>query len=113
MKSTQDPMGPALGSARVIRGGSWRYDAQALRSAYRDYGGPGSRSVNVGFRLVRENKIKLSPLTLDPSEKKQDTRSDVEAILKELKEIKEMINDCILDSCPALLLSLKKFKEWK
>lgn len=41
------------GSCRVIRGGSWYFDAQLLRSANRFYGGPDGRYNNVGFRLVR------------------------------------------------------------
>ncbi|MBI4040913.1 MAG: formylglycine-generating enzyme family protein [Deltaproteobacteria bacterium] len=41
------------GSSRVHRGGSWNYNAQALRSAYRSYDFPSYRHVNVGFRPVR------------------------------------------------------------
>jgi len=48
-----DPAGPASGSFRVIRAGSWDYDARGLRSAARSAGGPGSRLDDVGFRLVR------------------------------------------------------------
>ena len=40
------------GSNRVIRGGSWRNDAQNLRSAKRNNNDPGNRNDNVGFRLV-------------------------------------------------------------
>jgi formylglycine-generating enzyme required for sulfatase activity len=42
-----------LGSYRVVRGGSWTYDAQYLRSAFRHYHGPGRRSDDLGFRLER------------------------------------------------------------
>lgn len=48
-----DPIGSPTGSFRVIRGGSWSYDASYLRSAYRYLGGPGGRWDDVGFRLVR------------------------------------------------------------
>ena len=48
-----DPMGPKMGSARVIRGGSWFTIAVSVRSADRNYVGPGFRDINVGFRLVR------------------------------------------------------------
>ncbi len=48
-----DPLGPSTGLARVIRGGSWDYDAVYCRSAYRGDDTPGSRSGLLGFRLVR------------------------------------------------------------
>lgn len=48
-----DPQGPANGSFRVIRGGSWYHYEQSLRSGFRDHGGPGIRYSGVGFRLVR------------------------------------------------------------
>ncbi len=49
-----DPTGPSSGSTRVIRGGSWRYNAQYCRSAYRLYNYPSSYpSGDVGFRVVR------------------------------------------------------------
>ncbi len=48
----QDPLGTA-GSARVLRGGFWYYDAQFLRSGYRFSYEPGTRGGGIGFRLVR------------------------------------------------------------
>ena len=39
-------------SHRVLRGGSWCYDAGGCRSAYRNGGTPGNRNGGVGFRLV-------------------------------------------------------------
>ena len=47
-----NPAGPATGSLRVIRGGSWDYPAEFCRSAYRCYYRPGYRNYFVGFRLV-------------------------------------------------------------
>jgi len=48
-----DPQGPAAGSDRVIRGGSWSYVAGYCRSAYRDHSAPGDRHDSLGFRLLR------------------------------------------------------------
>jgi formylglycine-generating enzyme required for sulfatase activity len=42
------------GAFRVDRGGSWRSFAGGCRSAFRGLGGRGSRSNNLGFRLVRD-----------------------------------------------------------
>jgi formylglycine-generating enzyme required for sulfatase activity len=46
-----DPTGPASGSTRVTRGGSWNYDGSHLRSAKRDYGTPSPRGNFLGFRV--------------------------------------------------------------
>ncbi|MEO1610603.1 MAG: SUMF1/EgtB/PvdO family nonheme iron enzyme [Pseudomonadota bacterium] len=40
-------------SSRVLRGGSWNYDPEVLRSASRDHIHPDIRDLNVGFRLAR------------------------------------------------------------
>ena len=48
-----DPLHTSSGSARVIRGGSWDYDARYLRSANRAGDYPGHGSSYVGFRLLR------------------------------------------------------------
>ncbi len=48
-----DPAGPASGSYRVFRGGSWYSVAQSARVARRDYDSPGFRRHDLGFRLVR------------------------------------------------------------
>jgi len=47
-----DPTGPSSGGNRVYRGGSWNYDAQHCRSAYRDRYIPSYRSSFLGFRLA-------------------------------------------------------------
>jgi formylglycine-generating enzyme required for sulfatase activity len=47
-----DPVGPASGSSRVIRGGSWGLDAASCRSAIRYDYEPGNRVSDVGFRLA-------------------------------------------------------------
>jgi formylglycine-generating enzyme required for sulfatase activity len=46
-----DPEGPASGSYRVIRGGSWHNDGSILRSAKHNNFTPSSRGYNLGFRV--------------------------------------------------------------
>ncbi len=48
-----DPPGPAMGSSRVFRGGSWDSIAWVVRAAARDRFSPGVRYGDVGFRLAR------------------------------------------------------------
>ncbi len=50
--STTDPKGPLDGESRVIRGGSWFNEPEALRSANRHRHPPDSRQTNNGFRVV-------------------------------------------------------------
>jgi formylglycine-generating enzyme required for sulfatase activity len=52
--SQTDPAGAAGGSYRVIRGGSWYFDAQGVRSTYRLIFPPLGRAHIIGFRLVRQ-----------------------------------------------------------
>ena len=47
-----DPTGPASGSDRVGRGGSWRTGGPLLRSARRDDTTPSRRDDNLGFRVA-------------------------------------------------------------
>ena len=47
-----DPAGPGAGSARVVRGGSWRGEPRLCRSANRDWNNPGLRHLSFGFRVV-------------------------------------------------------------
>jgi formylglycine-generating enzyme required for sulfatase activity len=49
--AARDPVGPAVGSARVLRGGSWDYTADYARSANRGRGLPAYSYYNLGFRL--------------------------------------------------------------
>jgi formylglycine-generating enzyme required for sulfatase activity len=46
-----DPSGPASGSDRVRRGGSWSDGGTILRSAGRYGSTPGYRGSNIGFRV--------------------------------------------------------------
>jgi len=53
--SPQDnPAGPAVGSKRVFRGGSWNSDASSCRAAYRIRIEPSYRNRGLGFRLARQ-----------------------------------------------------------
>jgi formylglycine-generating enzyme required for sulfatase activity len=47
-----DPRGPASGSIRMMRGGSWNYIAFDARSAHRYGYTPGARFFDCGFRAV-------------------------------------------------------------
>lgn len=50
---TSNPQGPTTGSYHVIRGGSYRSNANTVRSSYR-YGSLYGGNVDVGFRVVRD-----------------------------------------------------------
>jgi len=50
----RDPKGPAEGSLRALRGGSFLYSAARLRASARDKLDAPSRSEDVGFRCVRD-----------------------------------------------------------
>lgn len=50
--SVDDPQGPAVGSGRVVRGGSWHDSTGYCRAAARDRSTPGSRSDPLGFRVA-------------------------------------------------------------
>ena len=47
-----DPQGAALGTDRVLRGGSWNFDAGNCVVGGRDFSSPGNRYSNLGFRLA-------------------------------------------------------------
>lgn len=51
-RAETDPTGPETGSRRVVRGGSWNFNARRARSANRNALSPGSRLNDIGFRLV-------------------------------------------------------------
>jgi formylglycine-generating enzyme required for sulfatase activity len=48
-----NPPGPASGSGRVLRGGSWIYNGDDQRSSSRGSLSPSFGEINVGFRIVR------------------------------------------------------------
>lgn len=55
MEGASDPRGPASGSVRVLRGGSWSFLAFSCRSAGRDRDFPGGRGSSDGFRSARSS----------------------------------------------------------
>ena len=48
-----DPKGPSSGSARVMRGGSWNFNATRSRAADRNGNTPTSIGAGMGFRVAR------------------------------------------------------------
>ena len=48
-----NPTGPATGSYRVNRGGSWIFDADRCRVSRRGYSTPGYSDISICFRLLR------------------------------------------------------------
>ena len=51
-KPAVDPCGPATGTLRVLRGGSWKRNAQLCRSAFKDGDWPWNVYELYGFRIV-------------------------------------------------------------
>ena len=49
----EDPRGPASGTFRVLRSGSWYFNSDNCRVANRNLTIPNIASQNIGFRLVR------------------------------------------------------------
>jgi len=49
-----DPAGPESGTKRVRRGGAWHSFPLWARAAFRNWNSPGSRCVNLGFRVGAE-----------------------------------------------------------
>src|SRR5688572_29198628 len=48
----EDPPGPTDGKARILRGGDWRTEASAARSANRGAGTPDRTNNLIGFRVA-------------------------------------------------------------
>jgi formylglycine-generating enzyme required for sulfatase activity len=48
-----NPIGPAIGQYRVLRGGSWHNDIYNIRSAFRSWNDPSGTGNNIGFRCAR------------------------------------------------------------
>lgn len=56
LENTNNPSGPANGTLRVNRGGSWNDYAKHMRSAYRGSFEPDQAMNNTGFRIVRNGE---------------------------------------------------------
>jgi formylglycine-generating enzyme required for sulfatase activity len=48
-----NPTGPASGTYKVIRGGSWHHNTLYLRATYRSVKFPNSASNDISFRCVK------------------------------------------------------------
>jgi sulfatase modifying factor 1 len=75
--SQTDPVGPAMGEAKVTRGGSHSTGWAFLRSANRSAALPESRSFMVGFRVVKAPPI-TSKHSAGPSERRWATKVNQE-----------------------------------
>jgi formylglycine-generating enzyme required for sulfatase activity/ketosteroid isomerase-like protein len=51
-----DPPGPASGTSRTVRGGSWHVTSGSWRSAFRKPYDPDYRGISIGFRLLLEEE---------------------------------------------------------
>ena len=51
----ENPMGPAEGVTRVLRGGAWQFGAEATRCAYRNNSLPEAIAGVIGFRVCRND----------------------------------------------------------
>jgi formylglycine-generating enzyme required for sulfatase activity len=49
----ENPLGPAGGTSRVLRGGAWNVDGGSVRATRRFEGGPATHYYDVGFRCAR------------------------------------------------------------
>jgi formylglycine-generating enzyme required for sulfatase activity len=59
--STNDPQGPATGTERVVRGGSWRSTLPQYRRSRRDHHEPSFRSTGVGLRVAITARDEVDP----------------------------------------------------
>ncbi len=50
--ATTDPVGPATGTVKILRGGAWNSSIYNYRGAYRDNNGPYNKNSYTGFRNV-------------------------------------------------------------
>jgi sulfatase modifying factor 1 len=53
-RAGRNPRGPESGELRVLRGGSWNFNARSVRASSRNRLDPGERYINIGVRCVGE-----------------------------------------------------------
>jgi hypothetical protein len=93
LETATDPEGPATGSKRILRGGSWDAYARVARSANRLSQFPVIRTDTIGFRVVHDpegvvpqasdltaprigsNRLRRGPNRLRPSPLRRGSRS--------------------------------------
>lgn len=63
-----NPTGPATGSYRVYRGGSWYHDATYCRTSYRYYSSPSSSNSRTGLRLAMYDLSSFDPLAVSSTD---------------------------------------------
>ncbi len=57
-----DPQGPAIGTEKVVRGGSWLFDAEYCRAAIRVNLGPTVGAPFFGFRMAKDAEAEVTPV---------------------------------------------------
>jgi serine/threonine protein kinase len=62
----ENPLGPASGQRRVVRGGSWYNPAEGIRTVNRRSERPGTTTETLGFRCVVEEADAPAPDSLQP-----------------------------------------------
>ena len=60
-RAVSNPRGPEQAAHRVLRGGSWGFDARYCRAAYRGGFGPQVRGGDLGFRVARGPSADKAP----------------------------------------------------
>lgn len=90
-----DPLGSCQSELKVIRGGSWYFDANSARSALRYHHRPQDLGFSIGFRLVRES----------PRERAQEIQ-DSDSVSLGTREV--MVPVTVRDAAGALVRGLRK-----
>lgn len=81
---SNDPQGPADGTHRVIRGGSWDLQTKHCRVALRNYASPGAKGFSNGLRLA---------LTVDANSVQNNTNPVHDEISEVIVQIEQGLND--------------------